>query len=513
MQQHSGRCALFSVLIPIWRQHAGLGHVQHDEDMNLEDMLPLRQAFNLDQDDAMLEDDHNNSENKKPVWEGAPLCSWEKGEIGHIKHVHFQRHIGNCLFWAHNSRIDWINIDYVNPTCQHHVVVCCNGPFGQFRSFQRKSRKNGFFGRLETQNCRKEDFWRHSLYYLSSTQKWLYSEIPGVACVQRCFPWRKNVEKVYVACNPPQSMFWASQSESLRKVTLKTLLVGQKNAISRLHSRRKTSKNWFFGRLECPFVVSTPLRMREFLAVPELRFVQGVILQDGHHSTLVDHCQCRCPSCFGTIYICVYCVIMHPTDTFTEYNPLKIKFPIKGMLTCDVTTGTCQGTTTSWCQKSILVWVNASLQSMVGKLSPPPNQGHTKNQSLFSKQVAGLFGVVVVCTGRFHCVWRENFPAKQGSNHESGVVSALSVQRPYSIPPWFWQWIVPGGDKMTTAASGYAHSAPRGVLWYYRSIHLWVYWGYWGFLTLGPVAHAAGLNPCVTSALSSTTTPSRGWAD
>ena len=41
------------------RQHAGLGHGQHDEDMNLEDMLPLRQAFNLDPDDAMLEDDNN----------------------------------------------------------------------------------------------------------------------------------------------------------------------------------------------------------------------------------------------------------------------------------------------------------------------------------------------------------------------------------------------------------------------------------------------------------------------
>ena len=41
------------------RRHAGLGHVQYDEDMNLEDMLPLGQAFNLDQDDAMLEDDNN----------------------------------------------------------------------------------------------------------------------------------------------------------------------------------------------------------------------------------------------------------------------------------------------------------------------------------------------------------------------------------------------------------------------------------------------------------------------
>ena len=44
------------------RQHAGLGHGQHDDhDMNLEDMLPLRQAFNLDQDDAMLEDDNNQT--------------------------------------------------------------------------------------------------------------------------------------------------------------------------------------------------------------------------------------------------------------------------------------------------------------------------------------------------------------------------------------------------------------------------------------------------------------------
>ena len=38
-------------------QHAGLGHEQHDDDidMNLENMLPLQQVFNLGQDD-MLED-------------------------------------------------------------------------------------------------------------------------------------------------------------------------------------------------------------------------------------------------------------------------------------------------------------------------------------------------------------------------------------------------------------------------------------------------------------------------
>ena len=46
-------------------QHAGLGHGQHgDQDMNSEDMLPLRQAFNLDQDDAMLKMIITSSENK-----------------------------------------------------------------------------------------------------------------------------------------------------------------------------------------------------------------------------------------------------------------------------------------------------------------------------------------------------------------------------------------------------------------------------------------------------------------
>ena len=37
------------------RQHAGLGHGQHD-DMELENMLPLQQMFNLDNNDDMLED-------------------------------------------------------------------------------------------------------------------------------------------------------------------------------------------------------------------------------------------------------------------------------------------------------------------------------------------------------------------------------------------------------------------------------------------------------------------------
>ena len=42
----------------LFLQHAGLGHGQHDNDidMNLEDMLPLQQVFDLDRQDAMLED-------------------------------------------------------------------------------------------------------------------------------------------------------------------------------------------------------------------------------------------------------------------------------------------------------------------------------------------------------------------------------------------------------------------------------------------------------------------------
>ena len=37
------------------RQHVGLGHGQHDE-MELEDMLPLQEMFNLERNDDMLED-------------------------------------------------------------------------------------------------------------------------------------------------------------------------------------------------------------------------------------------------------------------------------------------------------------------------------------------------------------------------------------------------------------------------------------------------------------------------
>ena len=40
----------------VW-QHAGLGHGQHDDiHMNLQEMLPLQQVFDLDQHNNMLED-------------------------------------------------------------------------------------------------------------------------------------------------------------------------------------------------------------------------------------------------------------------------------------------------------------------------------------------------------------------------------------------------------------------------------------------------------------------------
>ena len=91
------------------------------------------------------------------------------------------------------------------------------GPFGQFRSFQHKSRKNGFFGRLENQNCRKEDFWQKTRAFIFSAllKYGFVSRIELNGVCPGIFPVRKNVEKIYVACNRPQSMFWTFQSESL----------------------------------------------------------------------------------------------------------------------------------------------------------------------------------------------------------------------------------------------------------------------------------------------------------
>ena len=55
------------------RQHAGLGHGHHEnQDMNLEEMLPLRQAFNLDQDDAMLEDGNDQLREQPGTRERSP---------------------------------------------------------------------------------------------------------------------------------------------------------------------------------------------------------------------------------------------------------------------------------------------------------------------------------------------------------------------------------------------------------------------------------------------------------
>ena len=47
------------------RQHAGLGH-GHDE-MELEDMLPLQNVIDLEQNDGMLEDDNAQLRGQKEV--------------------------------------------------------------------------------------------------------------------------------------------------------------------------------------------------------------------------------------------------------------------------------------------------------------------------------------------------------------------------------------------------------------------------------------------------------------
>ena len=54
-------------------------------------------------------------------------------------------------------RLSWAN---------HSGGEIC-GPFGQFHSFQRESRKNGFFGRLETQTAEKSTFGKRRAHLSS----------------------------------------------------------------------------------------------------------------------------------------------------------------------------------------------------------------------------------------------------------------------------------------------------------------------------------------------------------
>ena len=71
-------------------------------------------------------------------------------------------------FFYPNASIDFALCDQNKPIVVRSTLLQfrLDGPFGQFRNFQRKSRKNGFFGRLETQNCRNEDFWRKTRAFI-----------------------------------------------------------------------------------------------------------------------------------------------------------------------------------------------------------------------------------------------------------------------------------------------------------------------------------------------------------
>ena len=112
------------------RQHAGLGHGQHDDqDMNLEDMLPLRQAFNLDQEDAMLEDDNDQLREQTQLREDSYPCDcWEHPE---------QKHGAKTL----SSKM--------SP----------EGPFGQFRHLQCEILLFVFLGLLKRQKTRFARKW------------------------------------------------------------------------------------------------------------------------------------------------------------------------------------------------------------------------------------------------------------------------------------------------------------------------------------------------------------------
>ena len=127
------------------RQHAGLGHGQHgDQDMNLEDMLPLRQAFNLDQDDAMLEDDNNQLREQEVGSKRAEVARPRK-----------RRYVKKEKIWceALPAAPPWRALSVVS-------------------QLSTQSRKNGFFGRLELKTAEKRKNTR--FYYLSSSEIWLH---------------------------------------------------------------------------------------------------------------------------------------------------------------------------------------------------------------------------------------------------------------------------------------------------------------------------------------------------
>ena len=83
-------------------QHAGLGHGQHDDiDMNLDNMLPLQQVFNLDQQDDMLED--GNQQLREQI---SP----------HIEMVGLggSSHLGKGRLWTQNSPMIFFRVGNLN---------------------------------------------------------------------------------------------------------------------------------------------------------------------------------------------------------------------------------------------------------------------------------------------------------------------------------------------------------------------------------------------------------------
>ena len=86
---------------------------------------------------------------------------------------------------------------------------------------------------------------------------------------------RKNVEKIYVACNLPRCTFWAFQSESPCKVTQKNVVIRLKRAISIVQkdslkvvvSRKESKKHFFLKRRKMRFARKWGTRPRSFFLI------------------------------------------------------------------------------------------------------------------------------------------------------------------------------------------------------------------------------------------------------
>ena len=161
------------------RQHAGLGHGQHD-DMELENMLPLQQMFNLERDDDMLEDGDAQPRGHHSGSGGAlePYASTTPLPCEKPKHCSRGWASPSSNISSFRSKLIWRGNFFSNsissccpcprPTwCESTLLEdIVRGPLRAFQHFRRKFKRFEFFGRSEAEKRISRKNGEHALDYV-----------------------------------------------------------------------------------------------------------------------------------------------------------------------------------------------------------------------------------------------------------------------------------------------------------------------------------------------------------